>query len=1052
MILRVTIVRYFMLFALLLAGSAHASAATVTFTGGGDGVNWEDPDNWDTGLVPTAADDVIITNANSVSISTEVAANSLRINMTAQLTVTATGVLNLDQVTANGNMLQLNDNAILTNDGEIMANQAASNAIDLNDDSRVINNGTMHLTDPSLDPINLTNTAEFTNHGTIYGSDGSDAIEMSNSTKFYNYGDIYMEGFSDEGIEVNSSTTFVNHGLLSITDAVNDLICIDGSGDHFMNAGMIELNDPGNTFIEIDNGLFTNQEGGSIKMNGGSDNGIQLESGGDFDNYGEIDIHIAATSSADDGIEIQSSATFRNFNRIDITLTGDANANAIFLDASSSRFLNDACGLVNMLSNHRTELDGGAILTNNGVLYAVYDGTHDNQGSFINNGLIDAPNGFTISPNAVTGSPGTAQDGEFPTAECSDLTLQLDADGDASTTAEEIDNGSTDNCYINSLALSQETFGCADVGGNTVTLTVTDNAGNESSCTATVTVEDNIPPTISCPGAISPAVLDANCENTLINYQLSVIADDNCEVTLSQSPIPGTVITGAQTVTVTVTVSDGTNEASCTYEVPHVDITPPTLDCSNLTEEIGTDEGECFATVEAAANGLLPGYSDNCEVVLLEARYRLNNLDEDPGPWSLWTELDLEEPEYPLGELAPGRYQIRWRITDPGGLTDQCTRAFEVVDDEAPTVTCQPVTIDFNGEAEINLTPAEFIAEANDNCGIVLSYTDPAGVSCEQLGEVITVTVTVEDEAGNPGTCEADLTIDGLPCGWMTFDDHVDCESSSADYEVSSETFYLTSADCSHSPYSPFDEEYAYVKTVICGDGEIIAQVDELDGLGKAWAGITMRESNDPDSKKFQVMTGLDYLQHRVDWRSGTGGLNQTQAFSRYGQHWLRIVRTGPIFQAFTSFNGMFWGQPVNTQVIPMDECLEVGLIVTNVPYASNVTASFNHVQVTPPYSLMEVRPDSPGVVMADDSPLPVYPNPTNGRLTVDLSAFQDQEATLEVLDLDGQLILQRPLGVIENQTEQLDLSEQAAGMYFIRVRTAEKISEVQRVILQPRP
>ena len=37
-------------------------------------------------------------------------------------------------------------------------------------------------------------------------------------------------------------------------------------------------------------------------------------------------------------------------------------------------------------------------------------------------------------------------------------------------------------------------FTCAEVGDNTVTLTVTDNNGNTNTCPAIVTVEDNIAP------------------------------------------------------------------------------------------------------------------------------------------------------------------------------------------------------------------------------------------------------------------------------------------------------------------------------------------------------------------------------------------------------------------------------------------------------------------------------------------------------------------------------------------------------------------------------
>jgi hypothetical protein len=60
-----------------------------------------------------------------------------------------------------------------------------------------------------------------------------------------------------------------------------------------------------------------------------------------------------------------------------------------------------------------------------------------------------------------------------------------------------IDAGSSDDCGIASITASQSNFTCADVGNNTVTLTVTDNAGKTASANATVFVYDTIKPVIS---------------------------------------------------------------------------------------------------------------------------------------------------------------------------------------------------------------------------------------------------------------------------------------------------------------------------------------------------------------------------------------------------------------------------------------------------------------------------------------------------------------------------------------------------------------------------
>ena len=92
----------------------------------------------------------------------------------------------------------------------------------------------------------------------------------------------------------------------------------------------------------------------------------------------------------------------------------------------------------------------------------------------------------------------TGLDIENPTAVCQDITVQLDANGEVSITTALIDNGSSDNCTADAdltFALDITDFDCTDMGDNTVTLTVTDEAGNESSCEARVTVEDSVDPT-----------------------------------------------------------------------------------------------------------------------------------------------------------------------------------------------------------------------------------------------------------------------------------------------------------------------------------------------------------------------------------------------------------------------------------------------------------------------------------------------------------------------------------------------------------------------------
>ncbi len=93
----------------------------------------------------------------------------------------------------------------------------------------------------------------------------------------------------------------------------------------------------------------------------------------------------------------------------------------------------------------------------------------------------------------------TVIDNVAPTATCQNVTVQLNAAGTASITSNDIGSNSDDVCGLASLSLDITSFDCSAVGDNTVSLTVTDNNGNASSCQATVSVVDEVDPTLTCP-------------------------------------------------------------------------------------------------------------------------------------------------------------------------------------------------------------------------------------------------------------------------------------------------------------------------------------------------------------------------------------------------------------------------------------------------------------------------------------------------------------------------------------------------------------------------
>jgi hypothetical protein len=110
--------------------------------------------------------------------------------------------------------------------------------------------------------------------------------------------------------------------------------------------------------------------------------------------------------------------------------------------------------------------------------------------------------------NAVGSSSGTFTitilDKQAPLAIAKNITVGLSAvGGTVSITAADVNNGSSDACGIASMTVMPSSFSCANVGANTVTLTVTDVNGNVSTTTAIVTVVDDKGPV---PTAVLPVI------------------------------------------------------------------------------------------------------------------------------------------------------------------------------------------------------------------------------------------------------------------------------------------------------------------------------------------------------------------------------------------------------------------------------------------------------------------------------------------------------------------------------------------------------------------
>jgi hypothetical protein len=373
---------------------------------------------------------------------------------------------------------------------------------------------------------------------------------------------------------------------------------------------------------------------------------------------------------------------------------------------------------------------------------------------------------------------------------------------------------------------------------------------------------------------------------------------------------------------------------------------------------------------------------------------------------------------------------------DEGGNQQSCSFSVNKQDATPPTLICLGGSVNLNGETAISLEAADF-SYSLDQCGLDEVKLSPATINCGQIGQTIPVTVTAMDLAGNINTCVANIAVTGLPCGWNQDTDGIGCSDGSATTYANG-AFTITSSGCYAEP--PFtNDEAAFVQQSLCGNGSIEALVTSINGSG--WAGITLRENDMPGARKVQLLTNLGSFSRR-EVRYTPGGQAYPQQFPSQNKYWLRLLRQGSQFVGYVSANGVSWSQVFAVTVTGMPNCIQAGLVVTNLAANSNVTATFSNVSIITSSALAAIAHPDNGAEVADLE-LNVFPNPTHGEVTVDFTPWAGKPALLEVYDLQGRRVRRLELDEAAGPMP-VDMSNLPSGAYLFRVGEAQ-----QRVVLQ---
>lgn len=193
--------------------------------------------------------------------------------------------------------------------------------------------------------------------------------------------------------------------------------------------------------------------------------------------------------------------------------------------------------------------------------------------------IVTDPSGNSSSCTAIV----TVIDNTAPVASCKpSFILPLDLNGNATLQPSNINQQSSDACGIGGFSLSRSNFNCDDAGQNrTVTLFVTDQNNNTSSCTSVVSVKLGSEPVAICRNITISlnSAGSATVEASQINNGSSDICGGPLSFSLSKTLFTCDDI-GTNIVTLTVTNQEGLS-ATCTATVT---VTPPSLSFATNTK------------------------------------------------------------------------------------------------------------------------------------------------------------------------------------------------------------------------------------------------------------------------------------------------------------------------------------------------------------------------------------------------------------------------------------------------------------------------------------
>ena len=140
---------------------------------------------------------------------------------------------------------------------------------------------------------------------------------------------------------------------------------------------------------------------------------------------------------------------------------------------------------------------------------------------------------------------------------------------------------------------------------------------------------------------------------------------------------------------------------------------------------------------------------------------------------------------------------------------------------------------------------------------------------------------------------------------------------------------------------------FHYVYQPVSGDVEIVARVRSLNGSNeRSMAGVMIRESLTAQSRHATAATSIAKGYTFVRRPSAGGPSQNTGATVAAPFWWVRLVRSGDVFTAYRSTDGVSWSR-IGKDTLPMNDTVYVGLAVASHNNDTPITAVIDSVKVT---------------------------------------------------------------------------------------------------------